>query len=134
MAVPEIAIPIDNAPEVSIEISTPTSNIRRECPGAPKKDTPYLSRFLSLEEEVEMIYQKAENTNAIRYDDGYFPIGARCLIGKKYYKTFSINSPNLIPMKVLLLLVKSDSGWLRTNVQMEEAMDDSKEWDVEFVY
>ena len=129
--VPEITIPIDNAPEVSIQIATPVVHNRRECPGAPKKE---IYRFLSLEEEIEQIYQKAENTNAILDDDGYFPVGARCLVGRKYYKTFSVNSPVLIPMKVLLLLVKSEFGWLRTNVQMEDYMDDSKEWDVEFVY
>lgn len=128
--VPEISIPIDNAPEVSIQISSPIAHNRRECPGAPKKET---YRFLSLEEEVEKIYQKAENTNAILDDDGYFPIGARCLVGRKYYKTFSVNSPTLIPMKVLLLLVKTEFGWLRSNVQMEDYMDDSREWDVEFV-
>ncbi len=134
----EFLIPIDYADEVVIDVVTPRAHSRRDCPNAPRKemrcDFPYYDndRDNQFEHEVDQIYRKAEVTNAIQVDDGYFPMGARCLAGRKMYKTYQ--DGNIIRMKSLLLLVKSHCGWLRTNVQLREEQDDDHEWDIEFIY
>lgn len=136
----QISISIEPVPELSLSVSeedmkSPVAHSKRECPPAPVKENfgHYVIDFL-FEKEIDAIYRKAEATETIKDDGGYFPLGARCLVGRKSYKTVCFKRDKLVEMKALLLLVKSDVGWLRTNVVVEETEDDSKEWDVEFCY
>lgn len=132
----QIVIPIQDSNEFMIDIpQSPVAHTRRECPGAPLKERPdefphyYYDK--DSDKEIDHIYRKAEATNAIQIDDGYFPLGARFLAGRKYYKTYS--NGNIVRMKALLLLAKHSVGWLRTNVEMPENENDEHEWDIEFV-
>lgn len=157
----DLIIPIEKGHEISIDMrdetdesddaypQSPIAHAPRDCPNAPKKehkevgievnnddnndDNDYYHHYYDkdFDKEIDHMYRKAESTNAIQCDDGYFPIGARFLAGRKYYKTYM--NGNIVRMKSLLLLVKSHVGWLRTNVQMNEDADDQLEWDIEFV-
>lgn len=135
--VDQIMIPIENDVLINVEyVESPVAHTRRDCPNAPKKkteDSPFPLYYYDqdFEKDIDAIYREAEATNAIQVDDGYFPLGARVLAGRKYYKTYS--DSNLVRMKSLLLLVKHSIGWLRTNVQMLETENDENEWDIEFI-
>lgn len=132
----QVVIPIDESNEFVIDVDVPSTPIRQPrvkvCPNAPVKENNYNFYQNEFDREIEELYKKAEATAAIQIDDGYFPIGAKCLIGRKIYKTFSADR-GLIPMKALLLLIKTEYGWMRTNVHMELNDSDSNEWDVEFI-
>lgn len=141
----QIVIPIEEPNEFMVDVwqfpQSPVAHTRRECPGAPMKEKetfPTFSTFpdyyydQDFDKEIDCIYRQAEATNAIQVDDGYFPLGARVLAGRKYYKTYS--NGNIVRMKALLLLVKHSIGWLRTNVEMNENENDEHEWDIEFVH
>lgn len=133
----QITIPIEESNDFLIDVGnqSPVAHTRRDCPNAPIKEKrdnfPTYYYDPDFETEIDCIYRRAEETNAIQIDDGYFPLGARFLAGRKYYKTYS--DGKIVNMKALLLLVKYNIGWLRTNVQMLATENDENEWDIEFI-
>lgn len=134
----QVIIPIEDSNDFILDIFdiphiplSPVAHTRRECPGAPLKERLDYFYDQDFDKEIDHFYRKAEATNAIKIDDGYFPLGARFLAGRKYYKTYS--NGNIVRMKALLVLIKHSVGWLRTNVEMVENENDEHEWDIEFV-
>ena len=126
----QVVLQIEDAQEIAIDMYNHNDNNDNYNKAFKPKETYETYDLFDL--EVENIYKLAEASAAIQNDDGYFPINARCLVGRKLYKTFSVDR-GLVLMKALLLLVKTEYGWMRTNIHLEQDADDANYWDVEFV-